>query len=32
LRTADIMQPGKTRVTTREMGAAVLREVERLAG
>ncbi len=31
LRTADIMQPGMTRVTTREMGAAVLRELERLA-
>ena len=31
LRTADIMQPGKTRVTTSEMGAAVMRELERLA-
>jgi 3-isopropylmalate dehydrogenase len=31
LRTPDIMQPGMTRVTTREMGAAVLRELERLA-
>ncbi len=31
LRTADIMQEGKTRVTTREMGAAVMRELERLA-
>jgi 3-isopropylmalate dehydrogenase len=31
LRTADIMQPGMTRVTTREMGAAVMRELERLA-
>jgi hypothetical protein len=25
------MQPGMTRVTTREMGGAVLRELERLA-
>lgn len=31
LRTADIMQEGKTRVTTAEMGAAVMRELERLA-
>ncbi|MCB8879263.1 3-isopropylmalate dehydrogenase [Acidisoma cellulosilytica] len=31
LRTADIMQEGKTRVTTMEMGAAVMRELERLA-
>jgi 3-isopropylmalate dehydrogenase len=31
LRTADIMQPGMTRVTTKEMGAAVMRELERLA-
>lgn len=31
LRTADIMQDGKTRVTTQEMGAAVMRELERLA-
>lgn len=31
LRTADIMQEGKTRVTTQEMGAAVMRELERLA-
>jgi 3-isopropylmalate dehydrogenase len=31
LRTADIMQPGMTRITTRDMGAAVLRELERLA-
>jgi 3-isopropylmalate dehydrogenase len=31
LRTADIMQEGRTRVTTREMGAAVMRELERLA-
>ena len=31
LRTADIMQEGKTRVTTHEMGAAVMRELERLA-
>jgi 3-isopropylmalate dehydrogenase len=31
LRTTDIMQPGKTRVTTQEMGAAVMRELERLA-
>jgi 3-isopropylmalate dehydrogenase len=31
LRTPDIMQPGMTRVTTREMGAAVLGELERLA-
>ncbi|GAB0115733.1 3-isopropylmalate dehydrogenase [Acidisoma sp. C75] len=31
LRTADIMQEGKTRVTTAEMGAAVLRALEGLA-
>jgi 3-isopropylmalate dehydrogenase len=31
LRTADIMQEGRTRVTTREMGTAVMRELERLA-
>ncbi|GAB0118126.1 3-isopropylmalate dehydrogenase [Acidisoma sp. 7E03] len=31
LRTPDIMQEGKTRVTTAEMGAAVMRELERLA-
>ncbi len=31
LRTPDIMQDGKTRVTTQEMGAAVMRELERLA-
>ena len=31
LRTPDIMQPGMTRVTTKEMGAAVMRELERLA-
>ena len=31
LRTPDIMQPGMARVTTREMGAAVMRELERLA-
>jgi 3-isopropylmalate dehydrogenase len=31
LRTADIMQEGRTRVTTSEMGAAVMRELERLA-
>jgi 3-isopropylmalate dehydrogenase len=31
LRTPDIMQPGMKRVTTREMGAAVQSELERLA-
>ncbi|MCB8873747.1 3-isopropylmalate dehydrogenase [Acidisoma silvae] len=31
LRTPDIMQDGKTRVTTQEMGTAVMRELERLA-
>ena len=31
LRTADIMQDGKTRVTTKEMGAAVMQALDRLA-
>jgi len=31
LRTADIMQPGMARVSTRVMGDAVLRELDKLA-
>jgi 3-isopropylmalate dehydrogenase len=31
LRTADIMQPGKARVSTRVMGEAILRELDKLA-
>jgi 3-isopropylmalate dehydrogenase len=31
LRTADIMQPGKARVSTRVMGEAVVRELDKLA-
>ncbi len=31
LRTADIMQPKKTRVSTSAMGDAVLRELDKLA-
>ncbi len=31
VRTGDIMQPGKTRVGTGEMGAAVIAEIDRLA-
>jgi 3-isopropylmalate dehydrogenase len=31
LRTADIMQPGKTKVSTTEMGEAVTKELDRLA-
>ncbi|TNE59419.1 MAG: 3-isopropylmalate dehydrogenase [Alphaproteobacteria bacterium] len=30
-RTADIMQPGKTKVSTKEMGAAILRELDKRA-
>ena len=32
LRTSDIMQPGKARVSTRVMGEAVVRELDKLAG
>ncbi len=32
LRTADIMQPGKARVSTRVMGESILREFEKIAG
>ncbi len=32
LRTGDIMQPGKTKVSTTVMGDAVLRELDKLAG
>jgi 3-isopropylmalate dehydrogenase len=31
LRTADIMQPGKARVSTRVMGEAIARELDKLA-
>jgi 3-isopropylmalate dehydrogenase len=31
LRTADIMQPGKARVSTRVMGEAIIRELDKLA-
>jgi 3-isopropylmalate dehydrogenase len=31
LRTADIMQPGKARVSTRVMGESILRELDKLA-
>ena len=31
LRTADIMQPGKARVSTRVMGEAMVRELDKLA-
>jgi 3-isopropylmalate dehydrogenase len=31
LRTGDIMQPGKTQVSTTAMGEAVVKELERLA-
>ena len=31
VRTADIMQPGSARVSTREMGDAILKEIERAA-
>jgi 3-isopropylmalate dehydrogenase len=30
LRTADIMQPGKARVSTRVMGESILRELDKL--
>jgi hypothetical protein len=29
VRTADITQPGSSRVSTREMGDAILREIEK---
>ena len=32
LRTADIMQPGKARVSTRVMGESIVRELDKLAG
>ena len=32
LRTADIMQPGKARVSTRVMGEAIVRELDKLVG
>ena len=32
LRTADIMQPGKTKVSTTVMGAAIIKELEKLSG
>ena len=32
LRTADLMQPGKTKVGTKEMGAAILKALARLGG
>ena len=31
LRTADIMQPGKTKATTTQMGDAVLKALDKLA-
>jgi 3-isopropylmalate dehydrogenase len=31
LRTADIMQPGKARVSTRVMGESIARELDKLA-
>jgi 3-isopropylmalate dehydrogenase len=31
LRTADIMQPGKARVSTRVMGESIIRELDKLA-
>ena len=32
VRTADIMQPGKTKVSTTQMGDAILKELDKLAG